>query len=130
MSIVYYSVNWCGCRGMRASRAMRGLTNWLRRVQKLHLLGLSPYLACRIAWSGEQLGTGWRECWKSSKDCKHSKAVMEGPQQGRATKLLNMSWQQLSIVVSLLTRHLGLYWHLHRFGMDINPLYRRCLNGK
>ena len=31
------------------------------------------------------------ECWNSVKDCKHSKALMEGPQEGRATKLLNMS---------------------------------------
>ena len=28
------------------------------------------------------------ECWKSGKDCKHSKVLMEGTQQGRATKLL------------------------------------------
>ena len=33
---------------------------------------------------------------------------MEGPQQGRATKLLNMSRQQLSVVIDLLTGHLGL----------------------
>jgi hypothetical protein len=109
---------------MRASRAMRGLTNWLRRVQKLHLLGLSPYLAYLTAWSSEQSGTGWRgntECWKSDKDCKHSKALMEGPQQGRATKLLNMSRQ--------LTGHLGLNGHLYKIGKDINPLCRRCLSG-
>jgi hypothetical protein len=37
------------------------------------------------------------EKWKSSKDCKHSKALMEGPQQGRANKLLSMSRQQLWI---------------------------------
>jgi hypothetical protein len=30
-------------------------------------------------------------------DCKHSKALMEGPQQGRAIKLLNMIRQQLSV---------------------------------
>ena len=33
------------------------------------------------------------ECWKSGKD--------SGPQQGRATKLLNMSRQQLSVVIGL-----------------------------
>ena len=60
------------------------------------------------------------ECWKSSKDCKHYKALMEGPQQKRATKLLSMSRQQLSIVVGLHTGHLGLYGHLHRIGKDIN----------
>jgi hypothetical protein len=111
---------------------MRGLTNWLRRVQTLHLLDLSLYLACCIVWSSEQSGTGWREnieCWKSSKDCKHSKAFVEGPQQGRATKLLSMSRQQLSTVVGLLTGHLGLYGHLRRIGKDITPLCRRCLNG-
>jgi Ribonuclease HI len=69
------------------------------------------------------------ECWKSSKDCRHSKAHMEGPQQSRATKLLNMSRQQLSIVIGLLTGHLCLYDHLHKIGEDINPLCRRCLNG-
>ena len=40
-----------------------------------------------------------------------------------------MSRQQLSIVVGLLTGHLGLYGHLHRIGKDINPLCRRCFNG-
>ena len=40
-----------------------------------------------------------------------------------------MSRQQLSIVVDLLTEHLGLIGHLHRIGKDINPLRRRCLNG-
>jgi hypothetical protein len=54
---------------------------------------------------------------------------MERPQQGRATKLLSMSRQQLSVVIGLLTGHLGLYGHLDRIGKDINPLCRRCLNG-
>ena len=70
------------------------------------------------------------ECWKSGKDCKHSKTLMEGPQQGRATnKLLNMSRQQLSVVIGLFAGHLGLNGHLHKIGKDINPLCRRCLNG-
>ena len=68
------------------------------------------------------------ECWKSNKDCMHFKALVEGPQQKRANKLLSESRQQLSIVVGLLTGHLGLYGHLHRIGKDINPLCRRCLN--
>ena len=54
---------------------------------------------------------------------------MEGPQQGRATKLLNMSRQQLSIVIGLLTGHLGLNGHLYKIEKDINPLCRRCLKG-
>ena len=45
---------------------------------------------------------------------------MEGPQQSRATKLPNMSRQQLSIVVGLLAGHLGLHGHLYRIGKDIN----------
>ena len=53
---------------------------------------------------------------------------MEGPQQGRATKLLNMSRQQLSVVIGLLTGHLGLNGHLHKIGKDVNPLCRRCPN--
>ena len=69
------------------------------------------------------------ECWKSGKDCKHSKALKEGPQQSRATELLNMSRQQLSVVIGLLTGHLGLNSHLHKIGKDINPLCRSCLNG-
>jgi hypothetical protein len=48
------------------------------------------------------------ECWKAGKDYKHSKVLMEGPCQGRATKLINMSRQQLSVVIGLLTGHLGL----------------------
>jgi hypothetical protein len=40
-----------------------------------------------------------------------------------------MSRQQLSVVIGLLTGHLGLYGHLHKIGKDINPLCRRCLNG-
>ena len=54
---------------------------------------------------------------------------MEGPQQGRATKLLNMSRQQLSVVIGLLTGRLGLNGHLYKIGKDINPLCRRCLSG-
>ena len=40
-----------------------------------------------------------------------------------------MSRQQLSVVIGLLTRHLGLYGHLYKIGKDINPLCRRSLNG-
>ena len=69
------------------------------------------------------------ECWKSGKDCKHSKALMEGPQQGRAIKLLNMSRQQRSVVIGLLTGHLDLNGHLHKIGKYINPFCRRSLNG-
>ena len=61
--------------------------------------------------------------------CMHSKALMEGPQQGRATKLLNMSRQQLSVVIGLLTGHLCINGHIYKIGKDINPLCRRCLNG-
>ena len=54
---------------------------------------------------------------------------MEGPQQGRATKLLKLSRQQLSVVVVvLLTGHLGLNGRLYKIGKDINPLCRRCLS--
>ena len=48
---------------------------------------------------------------------------MEGPQQGRAIKLLNMSRQQLSVIIGL-----GLNGYLHKIGKDINPSCRRCLN--
>jgi Ribonuclease HI len=83
------------------------------------VLGL-PYSVVRqpIADRMERIHIG---CWKSSKACKYSKALMEGPQQKRATNLLSMSRQQLSIVVGLLTGHLGLYGHLRRIGKDINP---------
>jgi hypothetical protein len=54
---------------------------------------------------------------------------MGGPQQSRAIKLLNMSRQQVSVVIGLLTGHLGLNGHLHNIGKDINPLCRRCFNG-
>ena len=54
---------------------------------------------------------------------------MEEPQQRRATKLLNMSRQQLSVVIGLLTGHIGLNGHLYKIVKDINPLCRRCLNG-
>ena len=54
---------------------------------------------------------------------------MEGPQQSRANKLLSMSRQQLSVVIGLLTGHLGLYGHLHKIGKDINLLSRRFFNG-
>ena len=57
------------------------------------------------------------------------KALMEGPQQGLATKLLNLSRQQISGVIGLLTGHLGLNGHLYKIGKDINPLSRRYLNG-
>ena len=39
-----------------------------------------------------------------------------------------MSRQQLSIVIGLLTGHVGLNGHLYKIGKDINPLCRRCLN--
>ena len=66
---------------------------------------------------------------RPAQDCKHSKVLMEGPQQGRATKLLNMSRQQLFAVIGLLTGHLGLNGYLYKIGKDINPLCRRCLSG-
>ena len=59
------------------------------------------------------------ECWKSDKDCRHSKALVEGPQQSRATKLLSMSRQKLSILVGLPTGHRGLNGHIHKIGKDI-----------
>ena len=40
-----------------------------------------------------------------------------------------MRRQQLSIVVGLLTGHLGLNGHLYKIGKDMNPLCRRCLSG-
>ena len=43
---------------------------------------------------------------------------MEGPQQGRAIKLLTISRQQLSIVIGLLTGHLGLNGHLYRININ------------
>ena len=58
-------------------------------------------------------------CWNSGKDCKISKALVEGAQQGRAIKLLNMSRQQLSVVIGLLTGHLDLNGQLHKIGKDI-----------
>ena len=65
------------------------------------------------------------ECWTSGKDSKHSKALMEGPQEGRRTKLLNVSSQHLFVVIGLLTGHLGLNGHLYKIGKDIDPLCRR-----
>ena len=54
-------------------------------------------------------------------------ALMEGPQQSRAIELLSMNRQQLSVVIGLLTGHIGLNGHLH-IEKDINPLCRRFLN--
>ena len=53
------------------------------------ILGL-PYSVVKQA-IGNWMERKHIECWNSSKDRKHSKALMEGPQQGRAIKLLNMS---------------------------------------
>ena len=41
------------------------------------------------------------------------------PQQDRATKLLNMRSQQLSVVIGMLTGHLSLNGHLYEIGKDI-----------
>jgi len=71
------------------------------------ILGL-PYTVIRRA-TRDWMERKHIESWKSSKDGKHSKAHMEGPQQSRATKLPSMSRQQLSFVGGLLTGHLGLY---------------------
>jgi hypothetical protein len=87
------------------------------------VLGL-PYSVVKGS-IGDRMEWKHIECWKSSKDCKHSK----GPQQGRDTKLLSMSRHQLSIIVGLHTGHLGLYGHLYRIGKDINPLCRKGLKG-
>ena len=63
------------------------------------VLGL-PYSVVKRA-IGDWMARKYIECWKCGKDCKHSKAIMEGPQQGRATKLLNMSSNYpLSLVCS------------------------------
>ena len=67
----------------------------------LHYVPALPYSVVKRA-VGDWMERKHIECWKSGKDCKHSKAFMERPQQGRATKLLNMSRQQLSVVIGLL----------------------------
>ena len=76
-------------------------------------------------WSSEQSGTGWRGNTQSAgslaKTCKYSKALMEESQQSRAIKLLRMNRQQLSVVIGLLTGHLGLHGHLHKIGKYLNP---------
>ena len=58
---------------------------------------------------------------------------MAGPQNNVINnhhKLLSISRQQLSIVIGLLIGHLGLKGHLQKIGKVINPLCRRCLDGK
>ena len=115
--------NWCGCLGMRASWAMRGLTNWLRSVQTLHILDPSPYLAYRTACSSEQSGTGWRGNTHSAGSLAKSASTLRPswPQQDRAIKLLNMSRQKLFVV----TGNLGLNGHFYKIGKDVNSLSRR-----
>jgi Ribonuclease HI len=90
------------------------------------VLGL-PYSMGKQAF-GDWMQRKHMACWKSSKDCKHSKPLMVGPQQSKANKLLSMSRQQLSVVIGLLTGHLGLYGHLYKIGKDVNPFCRRCFN--
>jgi Ribonuclease HI len=90
------------------------------------LLGLPYSVVKRTIWNW--MGRKHIESWKSSKDCKHSKTLMEGPEQSRATKLLSMSRQQLFVVIGLPTGHLGLSGHLHKIGKDINLVCRKCLN--
>ena len=102
-------------RGLDGEETHRVLEMW-QRLQALQAIG-------------DWMERKHTECWKCGKDCKHSKALMEGPQQGRSTKLLNMSRQQLSVVIGLLTGHLGLNVHLYKIGKDINPLCRRCFYG-
>ena len=94
--------------------------------------GPEPELGLQYSVVKQAIG-GWIErkhieCWKSSKDYKHSEALMEGSQQSRTLKLLSMSRQQLSIVIGLLTGNLDLLGHLHKIGKDLNRLCRRCLN--
>jgi hypothetical protein len=91
------------------------------------VLGL-PYSMVKRA-IGDWMERKHTEYWRSGKDFKHSKVLMEGSQQGKATKLLNMSRQQLSVVVGLLIGHLCLNGHLYKIGKDINPLCKRCLRG-
>ena len=47
----------------------------------------------------------------------------------KASTRLNMSRQQLSVVIGQLTGHLGRNGHLYKIGKDINPLCIRCLYG-
>ena len=54
---------------------------------------------------------------------------MEGPQQGKATKLLIMIRQQQPVVIALLAGNLGINGYLHKIGKDINHLCGSCLNG-
>ena len=42
-------------------------------------------------------------------------------QNNNANKLLSMSGQPISVVIGVLTWHLGLYGHLHNIWKDINP---------
>ena len=96
--------------------------NYVTYHHKYKYLGLSYRVVKRAI--GDWMERKHIECWKSSIDCKLSKALMEGPQQSKAKELQGMSRLQLSVVVALLTGHC----HLHRIGKDINPLCRRCLN--
>ena len=72
------------------------------------VLGL-PYTVVKRA-IGDRMERKHIECWKASKDCKDSKAFMEGLEQSRPNKLLSMSSQQLSVIIGLLTGHLGLFY--------------------
>jgi Ribonuclease HI len=54
------------------------------------VLGLPYSMVIRAI--GDRMERKHTECWNSGKDCKHSKTLMEGPQQSRSTKLLNMNY--------------------------------------
>lgn len=58
-----------------------------------------------------------KRLWKSLTNCKHSKAIIDGPNSKNTKFLLNKSRQDLRHIIGAITGHCKLNKHLHRMGL-------------
>ena len=67
-----------------------------------------------------------KRLWQSLTNCKHSKAIIDGPSKKNAKFLLNKSRQDLRLIIGVITGHCKLNKHLHRMGLTQTATCRLC----
>ena len=74
------------------------------------------------SWIRQQHGISWQ----STNGCRQSKELIGGPNPKVSNSLLNLSQQQLRMIVGLLTGHCGLNRHLAIMGVIPDPICALC----
>jgi hypothetical protein len=66
------------------------------------------------------------DLWDSLESCRQVKRFEIKRSSGRARELLNLSRENIRVVLSLLTGHGGFKKHLHKLGLAMSPLCHLC----